>query len=1432
MQHLKTLIQQPAPGTRTVRFCGDTLAFSLTVPSGLKGSAWIRTNIGHAAVTRREIIRNVHFQETPLGRDWFDTPMPRVAENRFEVNLALCEVGHFEAKCFFLEEAQISPVWPAGPNTCVNVQSSESYCANTIYNAFVRQFGANKSGQNLPSLPVEECVRLLDAEHYTVIPPSGTFRDLIAELDFILGKLGCRILMLLPIHPTPTTYGRMGRFGSPYAALSFRNVDPALAVFDPKATPTEQFIELVDAVHRRNGRLFLDIAINHTGWAANLHTNHPEWLVRTPEGRIEVPGAWGVQWEDLTKLDYRHQELWRFMAAVFLTWCRRGVDGFRCDAGYMIPHAAWKYIVAQVRDQFPDTTFLLEGLGGKIAVTRELLNTANLDWAYSELFQNYDRSQIEHYLPQALDIAATDGLMVNLAETHDNPRLAAISHAYARMRTALCALSSLSGAFGFANGVEWLAAEKINVHESVPLNWNAPVNLVKEIRRLNLLLKFHPAFCAQTEVSLIEQGGGNHLVLLRRHLPTDKRLLVLVNLDCERSTQAAWNPEAAGLPQRNYIDLLAETSVEVQEAGGRFTCTLEAGQVRCLSADLADLERLNLSPTNSFAVPPFVEHQLVRAKALQVITYCRRSQNAAGLDIDRAAAELKTDPAAFCAQLNATSTESRVVTWRWPRDLDREVMIPPDHFLLLKCTNGFRAQLLDKDRTLAVEKGMRSTEGSFFCLFLPVPPPRQLKRLTLRITAYEETGNHHAEASLLLLPNPDTVRVKRVFTRKDLLKKPLVVLGTNAGGAMLHTAVSWGRIRSKYDALLAANFNPNYPEDRWVMFTRCRAWLVYQGFSQDINLDCLQTFASGDRGGGYWRYKVPSGQGEHVLLTIGLEMLHRRNAIRIDFYRHPSGRAQGRLADQTPVRLILRPDIENRSFHDTTKAFAGPEHHFRNSIRPAADGFSFQPDAYHHLRVQAPSSRFVTEPQWEYMIFHDQDAERGQDPHSDLFSPGYFEASLTGGQTVSLLAEASPSESASKSMPNDLQPQLFPLESIMPSGWHPLEMLEKAIDHYLVERGGLKTVIAGYPWFLDWGRDSLIVARGLVAARRFKDARAVLRLFGQYEDRGTLPNMIRGADIGNRETSDAPLWFAVACSDLAAAEGGQKFLKSDCGGRTVKQVVASIAQAYIEGAPNGVRMDSESGLIYSPSHYTWMDTNFPAASPRQGYPVEIQALWYATLAFMARIDSKGARRWRSLAETVQKSIMSLFWQPSLSCFADCLHAMPGQGAKYAHADDHLRPNQLLAITLGAVADTACARQILNACEALLVPGAIRSLADRSVTHALPVYFNNHLLNDPYRPYWGRYSGDEDTSRKPAYHNGTAWTWPFPAYCEAWAMTYGKQSCQTALAWLTSSLRLLESGCIGHLPEILEGNYPHTPCGCDAQAWGASEWVRVWLKLAE
>jgi starch synthase (maltosyl-transferring) len=169
-------------------------------------------------------------------------------------------------------------------------------------------------------------------------------------------------------------------------------------------------------------------------------------------------------------------------------------------------------------------------------------------------------------------------------------------------------------------------------------------------------------------------------------------------------------------------------------------------------------------------------------------------------------------------------------------------------------------------------------------------------------------------------------------------------------------------------------------------------------------------------------------------------------------------------------------------------------------------------------------------------------------------------------------------------------------------------------------------------------------------------------------------------------------------------------------------------------------------------------------------------------------------------------------------------------AASAEPDDALRPNQLLCITLGAISDRNSCRRILHACETLLVPGAIRSIADRPVRRPLPILHNGQVLNNPNRPYIGCYTGDEDTRRKPAYHNGTAWTWPFPSFCEAWAMVYGKGATSTALALLGSSSRLIATGCIGHLPEILDGDAPHSERGCDAQAWGASEWLRVWNKL--
>ena len=651
------LIQAPAPETRHVKFCGDTITFVLTVPEKISGKAWVRTNLGHINTSRTEIIEAVLADEPILGRAWYDIPMSRKAPDRFEAELALCDVGHFEAKCFFMETDSKTPLWPEGRNVTINVEPPDMCCANIIYNAFVRQFGPNKSGAFSAGQENEGTIKKLDQDGYTVIPPSGTFRDLIGELDFIIGTLGCRILHLLPINPTPTTYGRMGRFGSPYAALDFTGIDPALAVFDPKATPLEQFIELVDSVHARHAKIIIDLAPNHTGWAADLHETHPGWLVRDKEGNIQAPGAWGVVWADLTRLDYSNRELWKYIADVFLIWCSRGVDGFRCDAGYMIPTQAWDYIVATVRQQYPNTIFFLEGLGGKISVTRKILSSSNFNWAYSELFQNYNRNEIESYLPLSSQISTEDGLMIHFAETHDNNRLAAASSAYSKTRTALCALVSDCGGFGFANGVEWFATEKINVHDACSLNWGSENNQVDFIQRLNVLLKFHPAFSAQTRLEMVQEGDGNYIALLRHHLPTDRRLLVLVNLDMNHSVQARWNPSVFSTDATSCVDLINGRAVNTKRENGRFVHDLPPGGFCCLSPSPGDMEEFVLNKLHT-QLPARIHLQQLRSLVLNLYRFFIGTINIRHFDIDLATQQLIDDPEAFCRSLNPYSRKA------------------------------------------------------------------------------------------------------------------------------------------------------------------------------------------------------------------------------------------------------------------------------------------------------------------------------------------------------------------------------------------------------------------------------------------------------------------------------------------------------------------------------------------------------------------------------------------------------------------------------------------------------------------------------------------------------------------------------------------------------------------------------------------------------
>ncbi len=1393
------------PGDEILRYRGDVIVFELDCGESLSGTAYLRTNLGRAGVHRREIIAGTEEGETVLGRDWHDIEMKRVdGSSTYMVALPLTEVGCFEAKAYVMPVNGSRPVWVPGRNTRVKVDPADTVTGNTMYTVFPRQFGPFKDGVRHDD-NYSKAIKILDDAGYTVIPPSGTFRDVVRELDFIIGDLGCRYLQLLPIHPVPTVYGRMGRYGSPYAVLDFFAVDSALAEFDKSATPLEQFLELVDATHAHGGKVLIDIPVDHTGWASRLQAEHPEYFARKNNGEFLSPGAWGVIWADLIKLDYDFTEIHSMMADIFLYWCARGVDGFRCDAGYMLPKSAWKYITSRVREQYPDTLFLLEGLGGPLKVVKELLSTCGLNWAYSELFQNYSRDQVQWYLPDALHTSVSKGLLINFCETHDNSRLAAKSPEFARLRAALCALTSPNGAFGFANGVEWYATDQIKVHGARSLNWGHEPNMVEYLRRLHALLHNHCTFGPGAMIKLLENHGGNSAALLRE-APDGEKLLVLVNLDDARENEVI--PIIPDLTLDKWYDLLSgNTFDDIQKI------SLKPGQALCLSQDREDLVMLDETLQHKFSEPVSCLHQRARAVTLDLIEAAHGYDDVSEFDVDGLTGILLEDPEECCDKIFGADYPP-VVRWADGIDQRREVMVPPDCMVLLHNGSGFRFTVYDGETALACGSSLADMHGGNFAFIPPLAVPDDIKRLKLAITTFHPAPAKRSESVLLYLPSPDVTGVKLKYHRTELRSRDIYAFCANRRGAMAQIRGSWGEINSKYDALLAANCHDRFPVDRTVMLTRCRGWLVCNDYSQELCLDCLEYFIAGAGRSAQWEFHIPTGQGKYVSLLLNYEIDPEMNLASLTFVRSKSS-GEDLLADNVPAKLILRPDVESRCNHEVTKAFKGAEQRFLESVNPVSDGFDFAPYGT-RLSMRFPGGLYIHQPEWEYMVGLPVEASRGLEDSTDLFSPGYFEIQLEGGETTTLFAAVN-AECPAKALNGvDLLPESHMFEMVV----------RAAIDPFVVRRDDLNTVIAGYPWFLDWGRDTLICLRGMIAAGMLEESRAILKAFARFEKQGTIPNMIRGGDDSNRDTSDAPLWLFTATADYIAA-GSDVVLKDDCGGRPLLEVLISIAENIMKGTPNGIYMDHASGLVFSPSHYTWMDTNYPAATPRRGYPIEIQALWHNALKLLGEF---APGKWNELAGQVRDSINRFYVRPEQGFLSDCLFCEPGVPVENAIADDACRCNQLLALTLGAVDDPAIARSVIRACEQLLIPGAIRSLADLPVKVPVPVENDGQSLNDPLKPYWGQYLGDEDTRRKPAYHNGTAWSWPFPSYCEALHMYGGEQCRSRALAILLSSRELLQNGIPGQIPEVIDGDAPHKQRGCGAQAWGVTELYRVYKKI--
>jgi predicted glycogen debranching enzyme len=373
--------------------------------------------------------------------------------------------------------------------------------------------------------------------------------------------------------------------------------------------------------------------------------------------------------------------------------------------------------------------------------------------------------------------------------------------------------------------------------------------------------------------------------------------------------------------------------------------------------------------------------------------------------------------------------------------------------------------------------------------------------------------------------------------------------------------------------------------------------------------------------------------------------------------------------------------------------------------------------------------------------------------------------------------------------------------------------LERAAAQFVVQRGSGKTIIAGYHWFSDWGRDTMIALPGLtLTTGRHPIARQILQEFASVMDQGMLPNRFPDSgDIPEYNTVDATLWFFEAARAYAEASGDYAFVRD-----TLYPRFKEAIEWHLRGTRYGIRVDSDGLLACGVPgvQLTWMDAKIGdwVVTPRHGKPVEIQALWYNALRITEdlarRFDDTGYQAFvRELADQARESFGAQFWNADASCLYDVV-----QGDQ---RDSSIRPNQIYAVSLPyAIVCPDKARMVVDTVEReLLTPMGLRSLSPR----------------DPN--YRGRYEGD-GAARDSIYHQGTVWPYLVGAFVDAYLKVHGAAGRLRAVEILDHLRDAMRSYGLGQLAEIADGDAPHTPRGCIAQAWSIAELLRVSVKLKQ
>jgi len=528
---------------------------------------------------------------------------------------------------------------------------------------------------------------------------------------------------------------------------------------------------------------------------------------------------------------------------------------------------------------------------------------------------------------------------------------------------------------------------------------------------------------------------------------------------------------------------------------------------------------------------------------------------------------------------------------------------------------------------------------------------------------------------------------------------------------------------------------------------------------------------------------------------------------------NPRGRelvvVRWRLAEPSTrsARLVIRPMLTGRGYHSL--------HHENGSIRTdatARDGLvAWQP--YGDLpQVRAiHTGEYRHQPDWFRRVQYPVEQERGLEYEEDWWSPGEVAFTLSHEKPASLVFTTELVDPINvDALAKGEQRRRKAVRTGVPKGDPLARSLWSASEAYISERGKQHTVIAGYPWFTDWGRDTFLSLPGLcLVTGRYDVARQVIEAFAAHVSRGMIPNRFPDAgEMPEYNTIDGSLWFIHAVG---------RYLDHTGDDRTVEQVgwpaVRQILDGYRQGTRYGIKVDHD-GLVTSGApgvQLTWMDAKVGewVVSPRRGKPVEIQALWIRALGFGEILgtrfgDPAFAARCRADRVCAIKSFRARFWHEAGGYLYDLIDGEHGDDAS-------LRPNQIFAVALtkGLLNRDQAKRVVQVVEEQLLTPVGLRTLAP----------------GDPrYRP---RYEGSV-ADRDGAYHQGTVWPFLLGPFVTAWVSTHGGTTTarRKAREFFKGIERHLAEACLGQVSEIFDAEAPHTPRGCFAQAWSVAEVLRA------